>query len=266
MNRLAEIFAHKRDEVAAAKSLISLATLQGQRRPPRAFLKAIQDDPRPVGLIAEVKKASPSQGLIRGDFDPVAIAQTYQAAGATCLSVLTDERYFQGRPENLQLIRDVVSLPLLRKDFINDPYQIHEALAWGADCILLIVAAFAGANPIEPKGVPLMKDLFAEAKAYNLSVLVEVHNDVELDFALNLEADFIGVNNRNLMTFETDLATSEDLIPRIGAAATAVAESALRTHGDVERVARAGARAVLVGTTFCASADVAASVAEVMAW
>jgi indole-3-glycerol phosphate synthase len=266
VNKLAEIFAHKREEVAASQARIPLAELKSMAQTPRGFREAIKTDSRPIALIAEVKKASPSHGMIREDFDPVEVAKAYEGAGATCLSVLTDSKFFQGSPENLMRVREAVPLPILRKDFTMSSYQLYEALAWGADCVLLIVAAFVGSNPIVSGGVTQLRELHKEARDIGLSVLVEVHDAGELDVALDLGADFIGVNNRNLMTFDTDLATSETLIPRIGTSAIAVAESAIRTHADVQRVASAGARAVLVGTTFCSSPDVAASVTEVMAW
>lgn len=262
-NRLREILDHKRVEVDAAQSAIPLDVLQAviaDLPQPRGFVARLADGPRPLSLIAEVKKASPSQGLIRGDFDPVAIAQTYAASGASCLSVLTDEKFFQGSPENLRRIRHAVDLPLLRKDFTIDVYQIFEARAWGADAILLIVAALEDDEINEFQRV---------AHSLGLDVLIEVHDDAETERALRL-ADgphtAIGVNNRNLATFETDLSTSERLLPRIAPLALAVSESALATPDDLRRVSASGARSVLIGTTFCGADDIGGKVREVMGW
>lgn len=259
MSKLAEIFAHKREEVEAARKAIPLAELEAtakERPQALGFRRALMEDPHPTALIAEVKKASPSQGLIRPDFNPIEIAKTYELAGAACLSVLTDSRYFQGSPDYLCAIRSAVSIPLLRKDFIYDRYQLLEAKAWGADCVLLIVAGLEAT---------LLAALFEEAQSLGMDVLVEVHSEAELDVALDLGADLIGVNNRDLSTFQTDLGTSERLLPRI-TSAVAVAESALSNVDDVRRVSAAGARAVLIGTTFCQSPNIGAKVAEVMGW
>jgi len=265
-DRLAEILAHKRGEVAEAQARVTRAELDAQIRdtpPCRGFVQALAQGPQPLSLIAEVKKASPSQGLIRDDFDPVAIAASYEQAGASCLSVLTDERFFQGSPENLRRVRAAVSLPILRKDFTIDSYQIAEARAWGADAVLLIMAALTDAE---------VADFQAEADALGLDVLIEVHDAPETERALAMlrhggtAQTVIGVNNRNLATFETDIATSERLIPLIAPHGLAVSESALATQDDLRRVAQAGARAVLIGTTFCGSSDVEAKVREVMGW
>ena len=260
MSKLEEIFAHKRTEVEAARALMPAGELEAIAKdlpPCRGFRQALLEDPKPVGLIAEVKRASPSQGLIRADFDPVAIAKTYEAAGAACLSVLTDERYFQGSPEYLQQVRAAVSMPLLRKDFVYDRYQLLEARVWGADCVLLIVAGLTDSS---------LRDLYGEAHGLGLDVLVEVHNAQEAEMSLALGCDLIGVNNRDLSTFATDLSTSERLIPGISPHAVAVAESALATFADVERARVAGAKAVLIGTTFCRADDIGAKVREVMGW
>jgi indole-3-glycerol phosphate synthase len=226
----------------------------------------LKSDPRPVALIAEVKQASPSQGMIRPGFDALQVATTYAEVGATCLSVLTDEKYFRGSPRDLQAVRAVVDLPILRKDFVLDRYQLLEARVWGADCVLLIVAAFTGSHPLLSGGLPLLRDLYGEAKALGLDVLVEVHDMAETEVALELRADLIGVNNRNLITFQTDLSASEFLLPKIVPHATSVAESALSSHADVARVQAAGARAVLIGTAFCGSPDIATAVTGVMGW
>jgi indole-3-glycerol phosphate synthase len=260
LSKLAEIFAHKRTEVEAARALLPVAELESLTKdlpPCRGFRRALLADAHPVALIAEVKRASPSQGLIRADFDPIAIAKTYEAAGAACLSVLTDERYFQGSPAYLQQVRAAVSIPLLRKDFVCDRYQLLEARVWGADCVLLIVAGLSDSS---------LSELREEARGLGLDVLVEVHNAEETDVALSLGCDLIGVNNRDLSTFATDLSTSERLIPGIAPHAVAVAESALATFADVERARIAGAKAVLIGTTFCRADDIGAKVREVMGW
>jgi len=254
---LDKIFAHKATEVAAAKALVSqseIEALAAQASAPRGFLRALRSS-EGLALIAEVKKASPSKGLIRPDFDPVAIAQAYARAGASCLSVLTDVDYFQGSPENLKLAREASGLPCLRKDFLNDPYQIYEARAWGADAVLLIVASLDDAQ---------LSDLHSLAVSLGMDVLVEVHDDLETERALRLGAPLIGVNNRNLADFKTTLEISDRLIPLIAPHALAVSESALETRADLDRVEKAGAKAVLIGTTFCASPDIEAKVREVM--
>jgi len=208
-------------------------------------------------LIAEVKKASPSQGLIRADFDPAEIARTYEEAGAQCLSVLTDSPNFQGSLENLKLCREATNLPCLRKDFVYDPYQVYESRAWGADAILLIVAMLEAGQ---------LNELYYLARDLRMDVLVEIHNDEELRRAIDLKADLIGINNRDLNTFKTDIQTSVNLLPFLPAGVVSVSESALATRADVETVHQAGARAVLIGTTFCGSPDIGAKVREVMGW
>jgi len=257
MNVLDRIFAHKATEVAAAKARISpseIEALASEASAPRGFLNALRSA-KGLALIAEVKKASPSKGLIRSDFDPTEIATAYARAGASCLSVLTDESYFQGSPENLRLARQASGLPCLRKDFLNDPYQIYEARAWGADAVLLIVASLNDAQ---------LKDLHELAVSLGMDVLVEVHDDGETERALELGARLIGVNNRNLADFKTTLEISDRLLPKIAPHAFAVSESALETRADLDRVQAAGAKAVLIGTTFCASPDIEAKVREVM--
>lgn len=257
MSKLAEIFAHKAIEVERAKASLPLAELRAMAMdmPPARGFRAALDRREGIALIAEVKKASPSQGLIRADFDPVAVALAYADAGADCLSVLTDVDYFQGSPENLRRVRAAVDLPLLRKDFVAEPYQIYEAKAWGADAILLIVAGLEDGQ---------MADLYGQARELGLDVLVEVHDEAETVRANVLGADLIGVNNRDLSTFKTDLATSERLMPLIRSEALKVSESALSAHEDVARAGRAGAKAVLIGTAFCAEPDIVAKVREVM--
>ncbi|GMV89467.1 MAG: indole-3-glycerol phosphate synthase [Chthonomonas sp.] len=259
-DRLREIFATKREEVRLAKTLKTTLDLQREAHAapaPLGFIRALEQAPQPVALIAEVKQASPSQGTIRAGLDPVEVATAYQRAGAHTLSVLTDEVYFQGSPENLRRAKAATGVPCLRKDFVFDRYQLLEARAWGADAVLLIVA---GLDP------GLLQELYGEAIEFGLDVLVEVHDEDELKTALRLKPKLVGVNNRNLSTFKTDLAVSERLIPWIPEGVLAVSESALRCREDIERVQAAGARAVLIGTEFCSAPDVAARVREVMGW
>jgi len=258
MSVLDRIFATKAEEVAAARATVSFEEIQRRAAAadaPRGFLRALEASTDRLALIAEVKKASPSKGVIRADFDAAEIARIYARAGATCLSVLTDVPYFQGSAENLQLARAASSLPCLRKDFLNDPYQVYEARAWGADAILLIVAALDDAS---------LASLHALATSLGMDVLVEVHTGEETERALRQGFPLIGVNNRNLADFRTSLEYSEELIPRIAPHALAVSESALETPADLARVLAAGARAVLIGTTFCAAPDIEEKVHELM--
>ena len=259
MSILDEIVAHKRTELAALpEAPVTLETLRAQvaeRGGVRDFAAALAH-PRggDVGLIAEVKKASPSAGVIREDFDPVAIAREYEAAGASCLSVLTDEKFFQGSPEFLKQIRPVVNLPLLRKDFIIDERQIAEAIDWGADAVLLIAAILDDGQ---------LGHFHALATAAGLTALVEVHDEDELNRALALKAPLIGVNNRNLKTFEVNLATTEQLAARMDLRQTLlVSESGIHSRADVERLTACGARAVLVGESLMREDDIAAKVRE----
>jgi indole-3-glycerol phosphate synthase len=202
-----------------------------------------------------VKKASPSKGVIRADFDPEAIAAAYARAGAAALSVLTDVPHFQGSPAYLKIAREASGLPVLRKDFLYDPYQVLEARAWGADAVLLIVAALEDAQ---------LRDLQAFAHELGMDALVEVHTAEETERALAAGCPLIGVNNRDLGDFRTSLEISDRLLPRIAPHALAVSESALETRADLDRVRAAGARAVLIGTTFCAAPDIEGKVREVM--
>jgi indole-3-glycerol phosphate synthase len=256
-NILDEILAHKRVEVAEAQREISaeeMAKRAAERRdPPRGLLRAVRVGPAPR-VIAEIKRRSPSRGGIRADFDPVAIARAYEAAGAAALSVLTDASYFGGSLDALRRARTATSLPVLRKDFTIDAYQIDEAAASGADAVLLIVAAFADAD-----GPSRLAALQQRAAERGLDVLVEVHEEGELDVALELGAELIGVNNRNLETFEVDLATTERLAKRIPSGVVLVAESGIFTPDDVARLARAGASAFLVGESLMREADVGAA-------
>jgi molybdenum cofactor biosynthesis protein MoaC len=249
---LAEICATKRAHVARAKAARPEAALLAglSAAPPvRPFAAALE---RRVakgryGLIAEIKKASPSAGLIRKDFDPPILAQAYMAGGATCLSVLTDAPYFQGSDEDLQAAHASVGLPVLRKDFILDPYQVLESRLIGADCILLIMSALSDQEAAE---------LAAAAAEFGLDILVEVHDGAQLDRALRLPARLIGINNRNLKTLETDLRTTETLAPQVPPDRVVVAESGIRRAEDLDRLAAAGTRCFLVGETLMREPDV----------
>ena len=243
---LKKIIATKREEVAAAKQVTSVDELRGRiagAPPTRGFVAQLQQaalNKRP-GVIAEIKKASPSKGVIRADFDPTAIAKSYAEHGATCLSVLTDEQYFQGANQYLVDARAAVDLPVIRKDFIIDEYQIYEARALGADCILLIVAAL---------DIMRLTVLHQTAKGVGLDVLIEVHNKSELDAALSLQPSLIGINNRNLKTFETSLDTTIDLLPHIPDNVIVVTESGIATQADVDRMRANDVHCFLVGEAF----------------
>jgi molybdenum cofactor biosynthesis protein MoaC len=252
---LAEICTAKRAHVAQAKAVLSenaLLARLADAPPPRAFVAALERHLAEgrYGLIAEIKKASPSAGVIRSDFNPSRLALAYAAGGASCLSVLTDAPYFQGSDDDLRAARGAVQLPVLRKDFMLDPYQILESRDIGADCVLLIMAALPD---------PLASELAAAAAEFGLDVLAEVHDGVELDRALRLGVRMIGINNRDLKTLRTDLATTERLAPEVPADRLVVAESGIRRPEDLDRLAAARARCFLVGETLMREADVTAA-------
>jgi indole-3-glycerol phosphate synthase len=252
VNKLQEICAHKREEVAARKHATGQAELNAsilEQSPPRGFRRALDSAPG-YGLIAEIKKASPSKGLIRADFDPPAHARAYEAGGAACLSVLTDERYFQGADDYLVAARAACTLPVLRKDFMVDPWQVAEARALGADAILIIVAALSDAQ---------MAEIEAAAIEHGMDALVEVHDAAELDRALRLQSRLIGVNNRDLRDFSVDFARTYELVGRAPSGCTFVAESGLTTKADLDDMAGHGVRCFLVGEALMRQADVEAA-------
>lgn len=255
---LEKIVADDLEELEARKRSFTLAELQGvalEQSPPLDFASALCGDR--IQLIAEIKKASPSKGIIRPDFNPLEIAHTYARGGVSAISVLTEARYFQGSLNHLKDIRKALGnkLPLLRKDFIHDPYQVYESRAYGADSLLLIVAIL---NPER------LRELLRLSHQLNMSCLVEVHNEDELEVALRSEARIIGINNRDLSTFTVDIATTERLQPLIPADRIIVSESGIRDHSDMEKLKRWGVDAVLIGELLMSAPDISAKMKELL--
>ena len=257
MTILERILEVKRAEIAAAAKREPLAAIEARARSssaPRDFVGALRQ--RMPAVIAEIKKASPSRGVLREQFDPATIARSYAQADAACLSVLTDRQFFKGAPEHLMAAREACSLPVLRKDFVVEPYQVYESRALGADCILLIAACLAPGQ---------MRELERLAHELRMAVLVEVHDAAELEAALALRTPLIGINNRNLKTFETRLETTLDLLARIPHDRLLVTESGILNRDDVARLRNAGVRAFLVGEAFMRAADPGAALADLFA-
>ena len=251
MNVLDRILEVKRREVSAAKARLPNPKGEGSVRD---FVAALRK--REPAVIAEIKKASPSRGVLRGDFNPAAIAKTYERSGAACMSVLTDKEFFQGSAEDLKAARAACGLPALRKDFVIDPWQVHESRALGADCILLIAACLSRAELAELEKV---------AHSLGMAVLVEVHDGEELEEALALQTPLLGINNRNLKTFETKLETTIDLLPRVPKGKLVVTESGILAPADVARMRGQGVEAFLVGEAFMRAADPGAALRALFA-
>jgi len=258
---LTRILAVKAGELAAARAAVPLGELEQRSKaapPPRDFVGALRSklERGQAAVIAEIKRASPSRGVLRADFDPPAIARSYAANGAACLSVLTDATFFQGADDHLRAARAACPLPVLRKDFVIDPYQVFQARAIGADCILLIVAALETAQMLE---------LEHTAEALGLAVLAEIHDGAELERAASLRTPLLGINNRNLRTFATTLDTTLDLLPRVPAGRLVVTESGILAPADVARMRANGVNAFLVGEAFMRAADPGAALAGLFA-
>jgi indole-3-glycerol phosphate synthase len=257
---LSKIEAYKRQEIVAAKHARPFATIEAEAKaagPTRGFVAAIEHKlaEGDYALIAEIKRASPSRGLIRADFDPQSLATAYAAGGATCLSILTDAHSFQGKPEHLIAARAAVRLPVLRKDFMYETYQVVEARAWGADCILIIMAAVDDY---------VAQDLEDTAKVFSMDVLLEVHNERELERALRRRSRLIGINNRDLKTFETTLDTSRKLAGRIPSRCIAVSESGISTAADLRYLSSYGISTFLVGESLMRQASVEAATRKLL--
>ena len=275
---LQQILAVKAREIAAAKLIEPFEAMRAAAEfapPPRDFTGALQAKlaAGQPAVIAEIKKASPSKGVLRADFQPGEIAASYAKHGAACLSVLTDQDFFQGSPDYLRAARDACDLPVLRKDFMIDPYQVYEARAMGADCILLIVAAFETPSPLVGEGrgeggklaLKRMQELEALALSLGMAVLVESHDGAELDTALQLKTPLIGINNRNLRTFETRLEITLDLLPRIPSERMVITESGILAPEDVARMQQNQVHAFLVGEAFMRAADPGTELARLFA-
>ena len=257
---LKKICTQKRNDVEKKKIVAPQAQLEKQLNkngPVRFFTKALKNSLNTIeiGIIAEIKKASPSSGVIRDEFDPQSIANSYKSAGASCISVLTDTPFFQGRPEDLEVVRKAVDLPVIRKDFIIDPYQVFESRAMGADCILLIMAALTDSEA---------KTLYELTLDLNMDALVEIHNMQELDRAIALNSKLLGINNRNLKTLQVDLSVTEELVKKAPKGSILVSESGIRDRSDIERIASCGVNCFLVGESLMREKNIGAALSKLI--